>query len=277
MFVKKKIDYYPITIVLLLFAIDIVVFLLSPSILLTILWSTIGLYLKGAICCWNHNHQHNNFFTVAWANRLLELVLGLQTGIVGEAWVLHHTRGHHLNYLDQTKDESAWMAPDGRTMARLEYTFKVTSTAYPMAFQVGKKHPKSRNKLIQNLLATAIVLGVFMAINWINTLILFVVPMLILLTMTINTTYDHHSGLDTENPYEATYNITNRWYNLLTCNLGYHTAHHLQCSRHWSQLPQYHEEIKDRIPAHLYREAGFPFNVLEKIEQNWFKKAQQSM
>lgn len=277
MFVKKKIDYYPITIALLLFAIDIVVFLFSSSVLYTLLWSTFSVYLKGGICCWNHNHQHNNFFTVAWANRLMELVLGLQTGIVGEAWVLHHTRGHHLNYLDQTKDESAWMAPDGRTMSRWEYTFKVTATAYPRALAVGKKHPASRKRLIQNLVVTGLIVALLLAINWVNALIIFAIPMVFLLTMTINATYAHHSGLDTDNPYEATYNITNRWYNLMTCNLGYHTAHHLQCSRHWSQLPEYHEEIKDRIPAHLYKDAGFPFNVLEKIEQTWFKKPQRSI
>ncbi|NJN23115.1 MAG: fatty acid desaturase [Acaryochloridaceae cyanobacterium RL_2_7] len=277
MFVKKKIDYYPITVVLLLFAIDISVFFLSPSVWFTLLWSACGLYLKGAICCWNHNHQHNNFFKVAWANRLLEFILGLQTGIVGEAWVLHHTRGHHLNYLDQSKDESAWKSADGRTMGRIEYTFRVTTMAYPLALKVGQNHPKSRKKLVENLWITGGIVGILMAINWVNALILFAVPMVILLTMTISTTYDHHSGLDTDNPYEATYNITNRWYNLLTCNLGYHTAHHLQCARHWSQLPQLHEEIKDKIPSTLYREAGFPFNMLEKIEESWFKKPQQSL
>ncbi len=59
--------------------------------------------------------------------------MGLHTGIVGEAWVLHHTLGHHLNYLDQSRDESAWKTPQGRLMSRLEYTLKVGFLAYPTA------------------------------------------------------------------------------------------------------------------------------------------------
>ncbi len=79
--------------------------------------------------------------------------------------------------------------------------------------------------------------------------------------MVVYETYDHHAGLDQQAPYQASYNITDPWYNFFTCNLGYHTAHHLQCGRHWSQLPQLHQEIKHKIPVHLYREAGFPFRL----------------
>lgn len=271
MFVKKRIDYYPITIIFLVFGIDLVIFLFSPSVLLPITWLILSLNIKGWICSWNHNHQHANFFTVGWANRLLELVMGLQTGIVGEAWVLHHTLGHHINYLDQTKDESAWKTPQGRCMSRLEYALKVSLMAYPIALKVGARHRRSRNKLIQNILLTGLVLVLLFLLNWINTLIIFVTPMIGLLFMVVYVTYDHHAGLDQQDPYQASYNITDRWYNFFTCNLGYHTAHHLQGGRHWSKLPELHEEIKDKIPAHLYREAGFPFSWMTKIEQKFSK------
>jgi fatty acid desaturase len=201
--------------------------------------------------------------------------MGLHTGIVGEAWVLHHTLGHHINYLDQSQDESAWQATGGRIMSRLEYTFKVGVTAYPIALGVGQRHPKSRTRLIQNMVLTLLVLGVFAWVNWVNTLIIFVVPMISLLFLTAYVTYDHHSGLDTDDPYQATYNVTDRWYNFVTCNLGYHTAHHLQCGRHWSELPQFHEEIKDKIPAHLYQEPGFPFAQMTKLEQQFRKRSRK--
>ncbi|MEM9541603.1 MAG: fatty acid desaturase [Cyanobacteria bacterium P01_E01_bin.42] len=239
---------------------------MSQSLVIPVIWTLISLNVKGWICCWNHNHQHRSFFTVAWANRLLELIMGLHTGIIGEGWVLHHTYGHHLNYLDQSKDESAWKTESGRLMSPWEYTFKVTIAAYPKAFAVGKNRPRSRNKLIQNIVLTALVLGVLAWIDWLKTLVMFVIPMTLLLFLTVYETYYHHAGLDEQNPYEATYNITDRWYNLITCNLGYHTAHHLQCGRHWSELPQLHEEIKDKIPARLYREPSFPLNLASKLE-----------
>ena len=264
---RKKVDYYLIAFILLVLAADLVIFLFSPTILIPIVWAIASLPPKGWICSWNHHHQHCKFFSVSWTNRLIELIMGLHTGIVGETWVLHHTLGHHLNYLDQTKDESAWKNANGKLMSHLEYTFKVGILAYPIALDVGKRYPKSRNKLIQNILLTAVVLGWLAWINWANTLIIFIIPMIVLLFLTAHVTYHHHAGLDQTDPYQATYNITDRWYNFFTCNLGYHTAHHLQCGRHWSELPQFHEEIKEKIPSHLYQDPGFPFSLMTKIEK----------
>jgi len=268
MLVRKKIDYYPITAILLVFSIDIAVFWLSPSIFIPIVWAIASLTIKGWICAWNHHHQHCSFFhRLPWANRTLELIMGLQTGAVGESWVLHHTLGHHLNYLDQSKDESSWKGRNGEKLSHLVYSCKVTLLAYPLAWRVGKRHPKLQRKLLNNILLTLAVLSLLAWVSWTKTLIIFMLPMLILLFMTIHVTYNHHAGLDTDNPYQATYDITDRWYNLVTCNLGYHTAHHLQCGRHWSELPQLHEEIKDKIPAHLYVEAKMPFALMTRIER----------
>lgn len=63
----------------------------------------------------------------------------------------------------------------------------------------------------------------------------------------------------TENPYEASHNIMNRWYNIFTGNLGYHTAHHVKPGLHWSKLPEFHATIADKIPKHLYHLPAYPF------------------
>ena len=89
--------------------------------------------------------------------------------------------------------------------------------------------------------------------------------MLILLYATVFDTYKHHAGLDVKDPNQATYNIIDPTYNWFTCNLGYHTAHHLQCGKHWAELPALHEQIKDKIPQELYREASFPFPQITKL------------
>ena len=56
-----------------------------------------------------------------------------------------------------------------------------------------------------------------------------------------------------------TYNVMHKWYNIVTGNLGYHTAHHMKQGLHWSELPKYHESIMDQIPEHLYRKPTIPF------------------
>ncbi|MEM9771993.1 MAG: fatty acid desaturase [Cyanobacteria bacterium P01_D01_bin.73] len=267
MLAKRSVDYYLTAVIGLVFLSDLAVFLYSDSVWVVILWSLALLNFKGWICAWNHHHQHCKFFRYNWANRALELVMGLQTGVVGECWMLHHNLGHHRHYLDQTKDESAWKTPSGRTMGSLEYTLKVSALAYPKAIQVGLKYPRLLKKLVENMALTGVVLGVMAWINWVNTLILFVVPMVFLVVMTVYVTYDHHAGLDEQDPYKATYNVTDRWHNFCTCNLGYHTAHHIQCGKHWSDLPQVHEKIKHKIPPHLYREPAMQFVIMGKLER----------
>ena len=265
MFVRKKIDYYPITVILLISAIDLLVFFFSPIWVLTLFWGAISIYIKGFTCSLNHHHQHYKFFAVKWANRAIEFVMGLQTGVVGELWVLHHTLGHHKNYLDQSKDESGWQKADGETMNVFEYTLLVGTTAYPRALQVGQKYPRERKRLIQNIVVTLIAIACLTWYNWYNALVVFVLPMVVLLYATVFDTYKHHVKLDGEDPYQATYNIVDPTYNWFTCNLGYNTAHHLQCGRHWAELPALHETIKEQIPANLYRQAGFPFPQVTKL------------
>ena len=265
MFIRKKIDYYPVTIILLIFSLDLLVFFLSPYWLLTLFYGFISIYIKGFTCSLNHHHQHYKFFSKKWANRAIELIMGLQTGIVGEMWVLHHTLGHHQNYLDQDKDESGWTKDNGKTMNVFEYTLIVASTAYTRAFNVGKRYPRERRRLIENIIFTIGAIALLCWSDWYNALIIFILPMIVLLYATAFDTYKHHAGLNTDDPYLATYNIIDPTYNWFTCNLGYHTAHHLQCGKHWSELPALHEEIKDRIPQELYREIGFPFSTITKL------------
>jgi fatty acid desaturase len=77
--------------------------------------------------------------------------------------------------------------------------------------------------------------------------------MIVGLLITAWATYEHHSGLNVNNEFEASFNNLNRWYNLFTGNLGYHTAHHHRGGLHWSKLPKLHAQIADKIPEHLVR------------------------
>ena len=97
-----------------------------------------------------------------------------------------------------------------------------------------------------------VIVGLLVWYKPLQALFLFVLPMMTSLLFTAYVTYEHHSGLDTQNEFEASNNNLNPLYNTLTGNLGYHTAHHHKQGVHWSKLPQLHETIKDKIPAHLY-------------------------
>jgi len=113
-------------------------------------------------------------------------------------------------------------------MSRLRYTLEVTAKSYYRAFQVGKKHPKVQKQFIMMVTLTGLVLIGFKVLKPVNALIMFWAPML--LSLTADATYAHHSGLDTDEPTKASRNIIqSEWYNRLTGNLGYHTANHFYC------------------------------------------------
>ncbi|MEN9787632.1 MAG: hypothetical protein RLZZ299_2896 [Pseudomonadota bacterium] len=252
-------DRVPVALFAAYFAADLAVFALATSWWLPPVWFLIGIIPKGWICCWNHHHQHLSFLRPAWANRLLEVMFGFQTGVTSHAWFLHHVVGHHPNYLDQDLDESAWRRPDGTVMGEHEYAATVALTAYPRAWGVGARYPSQRRVFLAMGALHLVLLAAAFAWNAYNALFVLFLPSVVSLYVTAWATYFHHAGLSTEDHAQASYNILHRGYNVATGNLGYHTAHHTRPGLHWSRLPELHAELAPTIPPNLYRRPGIPF------------------
>ena len=255
-------DRLPVAIILALFALDVLVFALVPFWPVVLAWGIASMFTKGCIAAWNHHHQHVMFFKHSVFNRMMEVVFGLMTGAVSKVWVLHHNIGHHENYMDQTKDESAWRAPDGRIMGAAEYTWKLAISGYPCAFKNGEGRSGDRLLMGTMLALQLAIVGALLWINWFAALAIFVVPMLFSFIVTCRHTYDHHAGCSEEDEYAGSNNIMHRGYNIVTGNLGYHTAHHLRPGLHWSKLPAFHAKIAHRIPESCYKDAGFMGELL---------------
>lgn len=252
---KHKEDRVPALLFVSLTALEFYLYFTVQSIGFLVVYWLLMIVPKGTISAWSHHHQHLATFTSTVANRLMEQVYAFHTGSTTNLWLLHHNLGHHYHYLDQTKDESRWKRDDGSIMGVLEYTWSVASTAYQRAYKVGKSKPMYARHLRSFVLYTAITASILLALviyQPVQALFLFVLPMIGSLVFTSWVTYDHHTGLETDSPFEASYNTMNPLFNKLTGNLGYHTAHHYRQGTHWSKLPQLHEKIKDKIPSELY-------------------------
>ncbi|MGZ3418298.1 MAG: fatty acid desaturase family protein [Polyangiales bacterium] len=258
-FFRYREDRLPIAVILCLFAFDLFIYARVDSVGWLAAWTLIGILPKGHVCAWNHHHQHVNVFEHPLLNRALEIVYALQTGITSQAWVLHHSFGHHVHYLDQSKDESRWQRTDGTQMGELEYSLEVAATAYPRALEVGRRYPKQRRLFWWMAVVTLAVLATLFAARPLAALFVFIIPMILSLVFTAWATYSHHAGKSTESHFVACNNILHRGYNLLTGNLGYHTAHHFKPGVHWSRLPELHASIAHKIPADCYLTPGLPW------------------
>lgn len=250
-------DRLPVALFCGVTALDFALYFTVEGVWVLLAYWALMLIPKGVASAWNHHHQHAPAFRFAALNRLLEQCYALHTGITTHAWVLHHVLGHHVHYLDQTKDESAWKRADGTRMGMIEYSLRLVVTAYPRAFRVGLRYPRLQRIFLTFTALTALLLAALIYHRPMQALFLFVLPMICSMLFTAWVTYDHHAGLDADNKFEASYNITNRWFNRITGNLGYHTAHHHSGAVHWSRLPKLHERLAPRIPAQMYRKSTF--------------------
>lgn len=250
-------DRIPTLIVFLATIASFAVYFAVDSVVWMVVFGAAMSPLRGAMGAWSHHHQHCFTFKSVAANRLLELCYATQTGIATHLWVLHHVFGHHLNFLDQTKDESRWKRKNGKTMGMMEYILNVTFTSYWRAYQVGKRLPKYQVPFLTWSAITFMMVAGLVAYRPLAGLIVFVIPMVTSLMWVVWATYDHHAGLDTADHWQASYNIENKVYNFISCNLGYHTAHHHKQGVHWSKLPELHAQIRDKIPERLFVKSSF--------------------
>lgn len=250
-------DRLPVAIILSVSCADFCLYFLCENVWIFLTYWLVMIIPKGKICAWNHHHQHTNTFKSKYLNRSLEFFYALHTGVTTNLWLLHHVLGHHLNYLNQTKDESRWKRKDGTDMGEFEYTLNVAGTAYYRGYQVGKSHPKKQKEFLFYTALTFIIVAALVIYKPVAGTFLFVLPMISGLILTSWATYEHHSGLNTENEFEASRNNLHPFFNLTTGNLGYHTAHHYKQGVHWSKLPALHEQIKDKIPTSLYKTSWF--------------------
>ncbi len=246
---KYDADRVPVTIFFSVTAIDFALYLAVDS-----LWIIAGYWLamiptKAMISAWNHHHQHVPMFRHKALNRVLEMSFALHTGATTHAWTLHHVHGHHMNYLDQEKDESRWKRLDGQPYGYIGYAAITAVTAYPRAYRVGRKHPRIQREFAVYGLLTLVLVATLVVLSPVKGVLLFVSPMLTSLVATIAATYHHHSGLATDDHMLASHNYTYPIRNKLTGNLGYHTAHHYRQGLHWSKLPELHDTLVDKIPA----------------------------
>ncbi len=198
-----------------------------------------------------HNHHHRNTFRHRLANRVFEVAMFFQLGMLPYGYTLHHNIGHHRHYLDQSRDSNRWRRLDGTVMGPWEFATRLCLAMYPTVWRIGRRHPGVFRKFRRMALACAALLAAALAIHPLNALLVFVLPLPVALLLQAQATYHQHAGLTARDPLRASRSVVARGYNLRTLNLGYHTAHHLRPGLHWSKLPAFHATIAAAIPPEL--------------------------
>src|ERR1700732_2459177 len=103
---KRKCDRAPLALVLAIGAVQFSAYLLCANPLVAAAIAA-GLFLpQFMVAMVVHNHAHTPMFRERLANRVLEVLLYLETGMMTAKYHLHHNCGHHLFYTDPSRDPS---------------------------------------------------------------------------------------------------------------------------------------------------------------------------
>jgi fatty acid desaturase len=204
-----------------------------------------------------HLHIHRPFTGKAWLNLVLDLSMGLTTGMTASNWRIQHRYGHHRGIDAPYRSHRTWEVAEYSALGALSYSIRsIWPTFWRPLVESYEKGVLANVKTPINYRWTFVEQGAFIAfvlalLIWQPAMVLlFLIPWYaVIYFISRYVDYLNHYGCaENADLYSCANNSLNRTFNRFCQNFGYHTAHHLQPTAHWTQLPGIHRRIADRIP-----------------------------
>lgn len=201
----------------------------------------------------NHNHRHHEIFYSSSLNRILDQIISII--LLSPSTRLHavHLLNHHANFKNGKDWASYKLIRKNKSGLFRSLEYLKTSS-----FEMFKNRPslnlsaeltnrrKHERVLILFYGFTLIVLNPILFFLWLLPSCIIGLFALLLANL-IN-----HDHCDLTSDYNHSRNFCSQFENWFFCNNGYHTAHHLKPSLHWSQYPHFHQhEVLGKIDPKL--------------------------
>ncbi|WP_424362651.1 fatty acid desaturase [Methylocystis parvus] len=216
-----------------------------------------------------HWHVHRPFTTSRPVNLLLDFLLGAATGITASNWRIQHVHGHHAGRDAAYRAAGADLSAPYSVIDAVGFCFRSLwpSMVAPFVEAFDKGVRNNLNSPINYRWAFA---EQFLFATFVVTLAvwrpaltgLILVPWyLAVVFCTRYVDYMNHYGCDERgaDPMALANNTLHAGYNAVSGNLGYHTAHHLDPSGHWADLPKRHAEIAGGLAPGYVKEFSWSF------------------
>lgn len=222
------------------------------------LWLIIPLAWMGFLCCIiAHNHMHHPTFRGRFWNSCFQLLLMFGIGQPPTGIITAHNERHH-GHPDGEGDFVRTSLVGFRWNAVNLIAFPFVSIATMFREKPGdlKRWRKTRPRLFRQALLERIVfwsvLIPALVADWRSTLLYLGLPWISAQLMLIGVNLLQHQDCDMGSEYDHSRNVTGRLANWFLLNNGFHTAHHLRPSLHWSRLPDFHEQqVRPKIDPAL--------------------------
>jgi fatty acid desaturase len=200
-----------------------------------------------------HNHMHSpTFRSRAW-NSAFELWLSVLTahpssGIITSHNILHHGK----NNTDSDFVRCSLVRYRSNLLNFLAFFFASVAAMYRNRPPDLDNWRQSQPGLYRQAIAERALICTFVLLlvlfDWRATLKYCAGPWLFGQWFLVTINLLQHQDCDVKSQFNHSRNITGRVTNWLLLNNGYHSAHHMFPSAHWSKLPTIHERV---IAPHL--------------------------
>lgn len=198
------------------------------------------------VCCIvAHNHMHQPIFHGRFWNRVFQLLLMFGSGQPPTGIVTAHNERHHV-HPDSEHDFVRTSLVDSRWNFINLMTFPFLSVAAMIREKPNDlsrwkmTRPQLYRQAVLERLIFYVTLTVLVILDWRSTLLFLMTPWLGAQLVLVGVNLLQHQDCDTASEYDHSRNVTGLFVNWILLNNGYHTAHHLRPSLHWSLLPNFH-------------------------------------
>jgi fatty acid desaturase len=232
-------------------------FLISFNVLLAVQWFHIArspfllvpTYILAVVALVvKHNHVHSPTFRTAPWNSAFELWLSVLTahptsGIITSHNILHHQH----NNSDDDFVRCSLVRSRSNFLNLVTFFFASVRTMYrnkPSDLATWRQsQPRLYRQAIAERIVTYAFLLLLVLLDWRSTLKYCAGPWFFGQWVLVTINLLQHQDCDFGSEFNHSRNLTGRILNWLLLNNGYHTAHHLFPTAHWSKLPAIHQRV----------------------------------
>ncbi len=256
---ERDLPFVYLTIQLTLILLPLAVLLYIPGIPAWIWWTAAVGYLvlnnvifKGPFILMLHCTSHRAFFLRKYnfLNHYLPWFIGPLFGQTPDTYYSHHIGMHHPenNMPDDDSCTMFFQRDSLRGFATYLGSF-LFAGIFNLARYFIRKNRK--NLLIRSVRGEFLFIAMCVGLcflNWPATLVVFILPFLISRVLMMLGNWAQHAFIcaeEPDNPYKNSITCINTTYNHQCWNDGYHIAHHLKPSLHWTEYPQYFKKTID--------------------------------
>ncbi len=215
-----------------------------------------------------HNHSHRGVFAKNWLNEVFGWLCFISNGVALEIYRVHHVSNHHRFNQRFDQDGQDWSSTFGfrgtrfpdKPISRWYYVVTFPFIAFFSSMLELLRAPGSRalNRALLSFLVFGLTNALLIWVNVTGWVFFFLIPWAVVAFGLGFNNFSHHQECDMSDEFNSANEHLTPYHVLFGFNIGYHIEHHLKPSLHWSELPSYHREIRDRIPEERFLAGGPP-------------------